>query len=389
MVKAESVDNQEFSAFYMIAILYKKKWLILGVTFIAAIVSAIYALSLPNWYSATANVVPPKNANTGIEGALSGLSSTLKEIGLSKIAGSKGGEQYSFSVILNSRTIADSMIKKYKLREAYEMPKEKYEDVLAEFNSNLSIVNEIEGNYTITITDKDTSRIINMVKDYIYLSNELAKKIYRSETQFNRDYMERRILNIDSNLSIIGAQLSDYSKKTGIISPEDQGKAYVNAVSELKTEVFKQEIAYEMSKAKFGEGDQTTLTQKNVLESLKKKANQAENQPGLVGNFTKSDAAAKGINFLSLYAKYEALTKLRLILMPMLEEARINANREIMTLSYVDEPRKPEKKAKPKRSLIVAGVALGAMFTSILAILAVYGVQSFNKKYKNFIASHE
>lgn len=376
----------EFSGFMMVVLLFKHKWYILLATLVAAIVSIIYSLSLPNWYSASINVVPPKSAGNVLEQAMGGLSSALKEVGLSKLTGGKSGDQYSFSVILNSRTIADSLIKKYKIKESYfdsnNLAKVKESDIRQLFLANLDISSESEGNYVITILDKDSSRVANMVTDYIYYANELAKSIYHSEINFNRKYIETRMRSLDSTLNSLSNEIGAYSRETGLIAPEEQAKSYISAISELKVELYKQEMILDRLKQKFGEGDQMTISQINAISTLKNKLHQAENSPGLVGNFTKNDAATKGIKYLSKFAQFEALSKLKLILMPMYEEALINENREIISLSVVDSAVKPDKKSKPKRSLIVAGATLAGAFSAILIILAIYGIRVFIRKYK-------
>ena len=80
------------------------------------VVSVILSLMLPNWYMATTNVVPPSQDDSGLSSAVSGISSALREFGLSKLSGSSGGETYSFIVILQSRTVVDSMIKHFNFQ---------------------------------------------------------------------------------------------------------------------------------------------------------------------------------------------------------------------------------------------------------------------------------
>lgn len=250
------------------------------------------------------------------------------------------------------------------------------------FSKKLEITLEPDGNYTITILDKDSTRVAAMVNDYIYYTNELAKEIYQSEVGFNKNYLEVRLSSLDSTLNIIASKLSTVSRTTGIISPEEQAKAYVNAVSNIKSQLMLQQVYYESYKTKYGENDQQTQNQKEIVNSLSNKLNEAENKPGLAGNFTAKDATSKGIDYVKLYAEYESLTKLKLLLEPMLEEAKINEGRDLLSLSVVNRAITPDKKAQPKRGLIVAGSALGGFFVSILVILMIYGFKSFNIRYK-------
>ncbi len=378
--------SEDFSGKLILKYVLKHKWYVIIVTLLAAIGSVVFSLYMPNWYAATVNAVPPKAAGNALESMLGGFSSSLKELGLSKLAGSKGaGEQYSFLVILQSRVLADSMISKYKLKESYFPDEEKIKmsDVRKEFLSNLAVDNLDEGNYTVTILDKDSTRVAAMVMDYISMANSLAQRIYQSETQINKQYLETRLQGIDSLLKANAKGLAEYSRQTGIISPQDQGKAFVEAISSLKYEVYTQEIMYETMKNKFGENDANTLNQLKTLNSIKSKMRDAENKPGFAGNFSKQDAADKGLTFLAKSAEFEALTKLKLFIQPMLEEARINESRNLTTLTVVDPAITPDKKEKPKRSLIVASVTLGAMLLTILVLISIFAIKRLNYELRN------
>jgi tyrosine-protein kinase Etk/Wzc len=381
-----TVNNKEieFSGFLMYALILKSKWYIILVTILAAAASIVYSINLPNWYAATINVVPPKTSGSAFEGSLSSVTSTLKELGLSKLGGKSGGsDQYSFMVILNSRYVIDSLIKKYDIAKSYEMLKARTSDVRSAFLENVTISLEAEGNYFISVTDKDPQKAANMANDYIYFANRLTEVIYKEETDFNVQYLEKRITHIDSLLAELSNTISKLSNKYGIISPEDQATAYVKTIADLKSELMKQEILLEMTSNKYGQSDYSTKSQQSIVNSLKSKLNNAENKPGLAGNFSMNDAAAKGISFLSYYAQYEAMAKVKAFLLPTLEDSKLNQNRNLKNLIVVDSATPPDKKIKPKRSLIIAGITIGTFFSSILFVLLIYGFKVFSRKYKS------
>lgn len=380
----ENTSN-EFNGKIILKYLLKNKLYVIIATLLAAIGSVIYVLTLPNWYLSVANAVPPKSAGNALESMLGGFASSLKELGLSKLTGGKGGgDQYSFLVILESRTLADSMIAKYDLAKSYfpdeDLSKIKPSDVREMFYENLTIEYLDDGNYNIGIMDKDSTRVAAMAMDYINMANALAQRIYKEETGVNKAYLESRVSGIDSLLRETSKELAAYSSKTGIINPEGQGKAFVEAVATLKYELYSQEVLLESMKSKLGENDFNTKSQEKTIKVLRDKLREIENKPGFAGNFTMSDAGEKGINFLSKTAEFEALTKLKLFMQPMLEEAKVNENRNLVTLTIVDYPITPDKKEKPKRSLIVAGITLGAMLLSILVLLGVFSLKRLKKE---------
>ena len=111
--------EREFNPFLLTAYLLKKKYYILIFTVLALAGGIIYALTLPNWYKSEVNCVPPNTSSSGLDQMMGGLSSTLKDFGLTKLGGKTEG--YSYTVILNSRSILDSIIYKYHLWDEYEI----------------------------------------------------------------------------------------------------------------------------------------------------------------------------------------------------------------------------------------------------------------------------
>ena len=102
-------NTKHNDSFYFWALIFRNKWFVILFTIIATGISTGVAFYLPVWYKSTINVVPPKNPADG-DGMGSGISSALKDFGLTKLGGAKG-ESYSFTVILNSRTVIDSLIR--------------------------------------------------------------------------------------------------------------------------------------------------------------------------------------------------------------------------------------------------------------------------------------
>lgn len=73
--QSQSTDD-EIDLRELFKALWKGKWIIIAATFIFAIVSVLYTLSLPNIYKADALLAPAESSNGG---------------GLSKMAGQLGG----------------------------------------------------------------------------------------------------------------------------------------------------------------------------------------------------------------------------------------------------------------------------------------------------------
>ncbi len=110
-----AIDSDEIDLRELFAAIWKGKWIIIATTFVFAVASVIYALSLPNIYKADALLAPAESSNGG------GLSKMAGQLGgLAALAGVNlgGGEssQTDLAVqVMKSRQFVDSFINKHDL----------------------------------------------------------------------------------------------------------------------------------------------------------------------------------------------------------------------------------------------------------------------------------
>jgi hypothetical protein len=72
---------------------------------------------------------------------------------------------------------------------------------------------------------------------------------------------------------------------------------------------------------------------------------------------------------MKLYTEYEAMSKVKAFLMPMLEQAKLDEIREAPTMYVLDYAKPAFKKSRPKRLTIAAGTALGVFVLSCLFLI--------------------
>ncbi len=348
--------------------LLRFKWLIIGLAAVATIAGYLYAHSLPPYYKSTVNCVPPSSDVGGMGGALGGISSTLKDIGLAKLGG-KSGESYELIALLFSRTIRDSMISEFKLRDEYGLIGKTMDDVRDEFEDNIEVNLHAEGNYEISMWSKDPQKAVEMCRSFIAHVNEISNRISRTEATKNAAYLESRLAMMDSTLGVLTDSLSAYSKKYRVYSPLDQASASAKALAEVKGELLKQETLLGILETNYGRNDPQVRNAAAVVDRLKVQYEDAQTKPGFAGNFALSDAAGIGASYLRMYAEFEAFTKLKAFMLPTLEQARLDMNKTAPVLLVVDEPAPAEEKDKPRRMVIALGAGVGMFVTMIIALL--------------------
>lgn len=371
----DTSHQRPLSALEFLALLLQHKIFLSITTFVIACIAFAITLTFPNWYDATINFVPPSNNQSGISGMLGNVSSALKDIGLSKVGG-KSGESYSYIVILQSRSFLDSLIARFDLAKDYNIPDSMRDEVRSMLKSNMEVNYMPDGNYTMTFSSTSPSKAAEMANTALTIANSISHNLQQQEASANRMYMEQRLQNTEEVLNKISDSLQRFSKKNLVFSPVDQAKALTTALAELKASVIKQEIVVQTYKNSYGEDDPATKLQQKTLEDIRSQVFKAENEPGLGGNFSMRDAMDVGIPYLRLYTEFEAMSKVKGFLMPMLEQARLDEFKQTPIMYVLDKAIAPNKKSKPKRSLIVGGAAIGAFLLSSLFVLLRFRLQS-------------
>lgn len=382
----EMVSNRDTTNLIYILIRYKK-FLLIFVS-ILTLSSIIIAFLLPNQFIAVVNTIPPKTTASTMEGLLGGLSSTLRDIGLTKLAGKTEG-MYSFLVILDSRSVKDSIILKYRFDTVYKIPITDFTKLRKAFENNLEISLEPEGNYTISFTDEDPIRAANVANDYVQIANSVAQDIFQKEARYNRKYLEERIQQIDNSLNFVLDSIQKFSRANLVFSPLEQSKAIGQSYIDLKSTTMTQEILYDLFKSKYGENDPITVAQKNILDNVKRKLYEFENKPGFIGNYPLKEFAKVGGDFLRLYSEFETLTKVKSFLVPYLEENKLNENRNFQYLIVLDKALPPDRKSKPKRSLIIAGTFWGSIILGFIIIVVVDSLSNYINQVRKSMSGSE
>lgn len=371
---------ETFPTASILAVLFRRKWIILGVAVLSAVGAYLYTRTLPEYFKSTVNCVPAQNDQGALGGAMGGLGSALKDFGLTKLGG-KSGEQYEFIVVLFTRSIRDSMIKEFDLVKEYELEGKPMKAVREEFDENLEVDLHAEGNYEISIWSKDPAKAAAMCKRFVSYANQVANRIHRMDAVKTSSYLEQRVLKIDSAMAALTDSLGRYGREYLLFSPLDQAKSSASALAEAKANILKQETLLGLLERSYGADDPQVRAQRSMLTEMESQLQRIQSQPGFAGNFAITDAAGIGARYVKLTAEFEAFAKLKAFLLPTLEQTRLDQMKTTPSLLVVDDPIPAEKKDRPKRALVAAGSGFGAGVLVILILLLIEGWKSVNQRY--------
>lgn len=355
-----------------LTIVMRHKWLILIVTAIVTIATGIYAFTqMPNYYKAKAVILPARKAGGVLDNISSGIASSLKDIGLSKLHG--GGEEgYSPLTLLTSREVMEKLIRQFDFIHVYK--DSTMAEALENFSQNLDGELGEEGNFIISFEDTDPKRAAAVANAAIIGINEVNSRMAKEEAVHNLTYAEERYKENVADLDTAETALVVFQRKYGVFSLPDQAKAEVTAIAELEQEKVIAQIQLRNAEQMFGANASEVATYKSTIEQITSKL--GEMQAGLdskVNSFVPTNIMPDvAIQYLRLMREVEIQSKLKAFLLPSYEQSKLDENRNLYGFVTLDSAVAPIHKSRPKRSVILLGALVGtSALMSILTILLV------------------
>ena len=263
------------------------------------------------------------------------------------------------------------------------MKKKSYEDARLLLEENIEINYEKDGNYFISVWDKDPNRAAKMANRLVEIANQTAIRVFREEIRLNKENMDARLRATDSTIKSIADTLERFSKRTLLFSPEEQVASVSKILSDLKSEEIKYDIIYEYYSNLYGANDYLTKSIAKLKEETSKKVSESKTEPGFAGNFPINETGKEGIEYMRLFTEFETYSKVKAFLLPAMEQTKMDEIKGIKNLIVIDEAVPAEKKDRPRRSFIVAGTMVGSFVLSILIIVVIYILREVRQQLKS------
>ncbi len=385
--------GESFVNFLVVLVKYRI-FLLLFVSIITAGFT-ITALLLPKWYKATVSVLPAEKND--LLSTLTGISNLTRSFGASRAARGlsalTGGptELDKYIAILKSATITDDVIKKFNLREEYNMEDDYYEDVVKKWQKNLELEIQEEGNLTITVYSKDRFKCAEIANYLVNRLNEINTQLSVTNAKANREFIEKRYLQNINDINQLEAQMKEFQEKYGVIAIPEQLEATVKSMADIYLEMYKKEIEYNVVSQNYGEEHPLSKLAKSNLDELRKKINQLNQGTDISQKDVKllipfKTAPKLANDYLKIYRNLEIQYKILEFIQPLYEQAKVEEVRNTPSVLVLDKAGPPEKKAKPRIRIFFL---IGFVSSLFLGILIVFTRELFEKIKVNQPATYD
>jgi uncharacterized protein involved in exopolysaccharide biosynthesis len=357
---------------YLIVLLKRKK-LIISITLGAAAIAAIIVFIMTPIYMAETRILPPQTGSSSIAVSMLSQMTGVPEIASTALGLKTPGDLYVG--MLKSRTVADRIIERFNLIKLYdsEYPEDAREQLLedvlkAEIDKDSGIIN-------IGVEDKDPKRAADMANAFVEELKNLTKGLAVTEASQRRLFFEEQLKDTKMALVKSEEEMQGFQEKTGALQVDAQTKAVIEGIAMLRAQIAAKEVQLKVMRTYSTAQNPDFQRAEDELNGLKAELGKLEAKGGsghdpLIPTGRMPEVGteyARRLRDLKFYEDlYELLTK-------QYEAAKLDEAKDAAVIQVIDKAIPPEKRAKPKRTLMVLIATFAGFFLSIfIAFFAEY-----------------
>ncbi len=348
-------------------VLVKHKKLIGAMVGLAFLASLIISLLLPKTYASTASVLPPQETGAFGSGLMSQLPTELDTLAGGILRTKSASEVWAG--ILKSQNVRDAIIERFNLREIYEA--ETIEDTRKALDKRVHIEQSKEGIVSITVEDRNPERAADLANAFVEELDRVNKEVVTTSGKRMRVFLEKRLISAEPELAKAEEAVKVFQEKNKAVKLDDQSKAIIEAIGTVKGQLMTKEVELHTLLSYATPTHPQVGILRTQVEELRQKLRELEegeqHNPVVPQNIfiptdKIPDLALQYARLLRNVMVQETLFKL---LTQQYEMARIQEAKDSPTVQILDYGKVPEKKAKPKRTIIVLLSTFAAGFFGI------------------------
>lgn len=355
----------------LLVVVARQKWVVVITTLLVGALALTAALMMPAIFASTTKLLPPQQMQS------SGVNAVLGQLGsLAGAAGGLGGVKTPSDIyvgLLESRTIADNLIARFKLKERYHASMDSTRDAL-QLNTQIGLGRK-DGMISITVSDKDPQFAADLANGYADELTKLTQTMSLTEASQRRLFFERQLIDAKNQLADAEVGLRKTQEKTGLIQPDGQVQALIGNAATLRGTIAAKEVQLNAMRTFSAPQNPELLRAQEELRSLQGQlAKLEQNQGGKDGSFMvpTGKIPEAGVEYVRASRNVKYYETIFELLSKQFELAKIDEAKNSSTVQVLDKALPAEQKYKPKRTLIVlgglfAGFVLGLMLAFMRA----------------------
>ncbi|MBX9296507.1 hypothetical protein HA051_09435 [Chromobacterium vaccinii] len=345
-----------------------KRWIAISTVLFGSAALAYCLLTKPI-FTATSSIMPPQQQNNGMSALLGQLGGLAGMAGVGGISSLKNPNDLYIGM-LQSRTVADRLIRRFQLKERYQQ--ETLDGTRRVLKSRTVIINGKDGLININVDDTDTNFAAQLANAYIDELKQLNQVLAMTDAAKRRLFFEQQLKQTKEQLTNAETALRQTQEKTGLIQPEGQLPAIVGSVTQLRASIAAKEVQLEAMRSYATQQNPLYIRTEQELSGLREQLTKLETGREGSGDLMvpTGKVAQSGLEYLRSLREVKYQETIFELLAKQYELAKIDEAKDSSLIQVLDSAVPPELKSKPSRSLImVAGLLLGFLFGALSSLL--------------------
>ncbi len=335
---------------YFLRLAFRRILFLAAVSLLAGVLALGIGFLLPRWYQARAAILPPHESQPALAIRQSLVSALQLQSVLPYTAGVTLLDVYL--AILNSDTLARSLVDRYGLREHYHQPLRVR--AVAALRSHTTIMPR-EGLIEVTVEDKDPGMAADLANGYVAGLDSLFRSTRSGAGRREREFLTDRVGRTEAALDSSEAALAAAQESTGVTALSQDLTEAAAAAGELLGRRLALSVRLEMLDV-MGVGD--SPVRRELQTELDAVDSQASRLP-LLGQ----DVARRLRDVRIQDTLFRALSQ-------ELEAARIEEVRNTPTVEVLDRAVPPDHHSRPRKGMMALAGAFAGLFLGM--VWAVY-----------------
>lgn len=331
-----------------------RKWpVLLAVALLGGVAAYSASFLIAPTFTSRASFITPQQQQNSAAAALASLGALS---GLGGAAGAIRSPADQYIALMQSETLSDRIIERFKLTEVYE--RQFRVDTRRDLNGNVRMSAGKKDNIiAVEVDDRDPARAAEIANTYVKELKTLLNGLALTEAQQRRAFFEQQLGKAKESLATAQLNLQKTGFNAGALKNEP--KAAAESYAQTKAALAATEVRLGALRRTLTDSAPEVQQQQAAAAGLREQLARLERPLESTGNQ----------DYISAFREFKYHETLFDIFARQFELAKLDEAREGALIQQLDVATPAERKSKPKRSifaLIGAGVGLVAAATLVL-----------------------
>lgn len=364
--------TSDFQMFDSMIALAKRRRFIFWFTGVAAVLTIIIALLLPNRYTAETLVMPPAQ-NSSLGSAL--LGQFAGGGSLAAIAGAGLGIRNPADMyvsLFRSRTVEEDVIRHFGLMARYR--DKKMADTRRDFEDHSTVVLGVkDGLIRVTVTDRDPKLAADIANAYVDDFRKLSEHLAITEASQRRMFFQQQLVEANKNLATSEEALKHTEQSTGVLQIDSQARSLIESAASLRGQIAAKEVQLQAMRSYATEDNPDMIVAAQELAAMKAQLAKLGGSSELSSSdiiVPKGNLPGAGMEYVRKLRDVKYYSTVAELIARQLEVAKLDEAREGAIVQVADVAVPPDRKSSPHRLVIVVLMTLLAFSIAVLYVLA-------------------